>query len=365
MTPSLVVVPRNRNCAIDLLRIVSAVFIVMLHTLSQGGVLSSLGNLTFEAEAMWLFQIIFYCGVNVFALVSGYIGFGGRHKSNGIISLWFSLAFYSVLSVSLSVLFNFEEFSFMSLLKALIPVGNNWYFNAYFALFFFMPLIDRVVDSVDRGLLKRAIVVCAILFMIVESVSSVKEFGVNVGYSAVWLSILYFIGAYMKKYNPFEKLGMSKCIVGLVVCVIITFVLRIAIELVMLKVKGVAQGGTKFISYTSPLIVMQAVFVLEIFSRLKITKGVKFITFVSQTTFGVFIIHTSDFVYRYLLFGSLSFVAGHSLLYALGVSIGCGMLIFAGSALIDITRAFLFKYLRISKLAVFLGNKLDSLFGKL
>ncbi len=74
----------DRNYGVDLLRVIAAMMIVMLHVLSQGGILSALGNLTLRGEVLWFIQMGCFCFVNVFALISGYVGVGSKYKTASI-----------------------------------------------------------------------------------------------------------------------------------------------------------------------------------------------------------------------------------------------------------------------------------------
>ena len=81
----------KRNYGIDALRVLSAAMIVMLHVLSQGGILAAAPDLTVRGEFMWWLQIGCLGFVNVFALISGYVGIGGKHKLSSALNLWLPL----------------------------------------------------------------------------------------------------------------------------------------------------------------------------------------------------------------------------------------------------------------------------------
>lgn len=67
---------KQRNVGIDILRVVSMFFIIIGHVLMQGGVLSAYSSAGLQGSYYFLntIYVMAYCGVNCFALVSGYVG---------------------------------------------------------------------------------------------------------------------------------------------------------------------------------------------------------------------------------------------------------------------------------------------------
>ena len=81
----------NRNYGIDLLRIFSMFLIVILHSLGHGGVLSSTVINSSQYKFSWLLEIISYCAVDIFALISGYVSYTGNEKKtnySNYFNLW-------------------------------------------------------------------------------------------------------------------------------------------------------------------------------------------------------------------------------------------------------------------------------------
>ncbi len=358
----------DRNYGVDLLRVIAAMMIVMLHVLSQGGILSALGNLTLRGEVLWFIQTGCFCFVNVFALISGYVGVGSKHKTASILSLWLQVFLYGLLSNLLVWGLGKEPFSLTALIKTFFPViaSRSWYFSAYFMLFLFMPLLNELLERAEEKTLRRCLLVSAVVLMLMETLKSVEEFGLRAGYSAAWLTLLYLIGGYIKKYDPLKKLSLWHCRIGFLGCMVLTFLSRILIELVTLVLLGEASYGTKFMSYTSPLMVLQAVFLLQWFSKIEI-KGclTGVIKWFAPMTFGVFIIHTTPIVYRYFLRGAFSFFAEYSLFPVLLFSLAATAGIWLACNLIDFARICLFKLVRIPQFLRWLGAKIDYLLNKI
>ena len=63
----------QRNYGIDLLRIISMFFVLILHCYGQGGIIYHATQGTIQYKFSWMIEIIAYCAVNIFALISGYV----------------------------------------------------------------------------------------------------------------------------------------------------------------------------------------------------------------------------------------------------------------------------------------------------
>ena len=69
---------KERNAGIDLLRMFAAFMIVVFHSVTQGGIVDYSAENTatfFISRFIWAFSME---GVNIFALISGYIAFSYR-----------------------------------------------------------------------------------------------------------------------------------------------------------------------------------------------------------------------------------------------------------------------------------------------
>ncbi len=82
----------NRNCGIDLLRLVLMFMVCVLHALGQGGVLSAFPVGSAGYRFFYLPETICYCAVDAFALISGYTAREGKkQKYARITEMWFQV----------------------------------------------------------------------------------------------------------------------------------------------------------------------------------------------------------------------------------------------------------------------------------
>ena len=353
----------KRNLGIDFLRVLSTIMIVALHVLSQGGILKAAGVFTLSGETLWFLQILCYGAVNTFALISGYVGLEAKHKLSSLIVLWFQVVFYSALSELAINLFFADGVSVVNIVKVFLPVSTeqNWYFSAYFIVFLLMPLLNQIVEKVEKKILDSALIAVAVFYIVLGTIININVLGVNSGYSVIWIALLYLLGAYIKKYEPLKKITPHLCALGFLGCALITFLSRLVIELATWKITGVPSLGTKFITYTSPFMVLQAMFALQLFSKWNLPKVlVKTTVWFVPMSFGVFVIHTSTAIYRYILKDAFLFTEAYPLPLVITIAFVVVIAIFLLCSIIDFGRIHLFKLCRINKLSVSIEKMLKN-----
>ena len=143
----------QRNYGVDLLRLVLMYMVCMLHTLGHGGILYATEAGTIKFKVFWLMEIFSYCAVNGFAIISGYMSTDRPQKYEKLVDMWFQAFFYSfVISVLLTVAGGNIEVTKKEVISWAMPVAYDkfWYFTAFFALFFTIPILNRFVVKIDE-----------------------------------------------------------------------------------------------------------------------------------------------------------------------------------------------------------------------
>ena len=132
----------KRDFNVDLFRIIATVFVIILHVLEQGGVLSNALPNEINYWVACFIEILTFCAVNCFALISGYVMANKTIKVKNITGLWFQALFYSLLISLLFFVFIPETRMIKKMLVAFLPIMGIrwWYISSYFALFFFIPI---------------------------------------------------------------------------------------------------------------------------------------------------------------------------------------------------------------------------------
>ena len=176
----------GRNYGIDLLRIVAMLMIVTLHVLGTGGVLSSAPRYSVKYTSGMFFELASYGGVNLFAVIMGYVNYGRKTKYARLIQICIQILFYTLTTTALFRLVSPGKVTGQTVVYALLPfkIGGYWYFAAYFCLFFFMPYINLLVEKLDR---KSAAVMLTggfLVFSVLPTLLYQDIGGLRNGYSA-------------------------------------------------------------------------------------------------------------------------------------------------------------------------------------
>jgi len=359
---------QSRNLGIDMLRIISMLGVVFLHVLGHGGILnSSLSPAKFSM--VWFFEILAYPAVNCFVLISGYVGYKGERffpKIKNIISLLFTVLFYSVIIVVVFMLFGPEPVGTKELVTSLMPtiMGRYWFFTAYFGLFLLSPILNVLVY---KSSLKQDIIFL-IVFSLFSTVSVLRDtFSLLGGYSVIWFVFMYLIGAIIKKYDLTKLLSQTRWCIIVLCAFIVTWLSKIV--LYFSNSSFLQNQSGVLIDYTSPTIVIMAIGLLALFSNITCHSFTKIISFVATSAFSVYLIHDNFFVRTYLIAKIHSVVDGFNfVLLALSI-IGSVAVIFLSCILIDKIRICLFKIIRIDTLSKhiedFVKTKINTLCKKI
>lgn len=348
---------KDRNYGIDILRCIATLMVVILHVLYFGGLLYIQNNVT-NYRIAWFLEITCYSAVNIWALISGFVGISTRFRYRRIISLWQQVVVYGVI---IAVIFYFAcpgSYSVTSVLKYFLPVSfrYNWYFTAYFGLFFLMPLLNKGITNMTEKEAKRVVfpllaMICLtypVLYYVRPSLYDI--FVTDEGYSLLWLIILYITGGCIAKFDLFSKISTWKLCTLYAMSVVGTWCTKII-------------GIDCFIKYISPSVVVGAICLVVIFSRVKVLnkRARKLITFFASASFAVYIIHCHSAIINNLFTGKFAFFANYSPIVFVILVIITALFVCLFCTLIDHVRAFVFEKLKVNKLTDTLIDKVCSL----
>mgnify|MGYP004611784031 CR=1 FL=1 len=346
-----------RNYGIDFLRIISMIMIVSLHVLGHGGLIDGSEIYPVYNKAIWLMEILAYCAVNIYGIISGYVGYGRKHKYSSIIYLYFQVIFYT-LPIAVLYMIKSKYVDFDMIKMAINPIQFNvyWYFTAYFSLFFFMPFLDIVLDRFSRFEMKNLIISVLIIFSILPTIFYTDYPETKNGYSFLWLASLYLLGGYMKKYNIiFSK---KTCALGYSICVLFTWGMKFYINFINNRFSVFHDLKMEFVQYTSPTIVLCAVFVFQFFKNIKYRKWmIKFIAFFSPISFGVYLFHEEPLIREHFISGKfVDYLSKNFISCMLHIIITVIVIWLVGS-LVDKIRLILFELLRIDQFSDWIEKK--------
>lgn len=336
----------------------------------QGGVLSAYFNEGLQGSYYFFntVYVIAYCGVNCFALVSGYVGWQNTFKLEKIIKLWVNVIFWSVGVSLILFIYNNEFFSVKEAVSMFLPLirGRYWFFNAYFVLFMFSPLLNHLIRTLTQKTYQYFLLAVIFVFCVIPFLALGNDiFRIQSGFEFSWLMVMYLVGGYFSKY-PVTIKKPYKCIIAFLGIALLNFIYKYLIELATTKFFGAPSHGDLFLSYTSPVAVGEAVCLLLCFSNLKVNnkKLVKLISFITPAVFSVYIIHVHPIVFWRILKDAFICLTEYNLLVSFVLIIAISLAIFIGCIVLDYIRITIFKLLKIDKLCDKLVKNIKNLIEK-
>ncbi|MDR1131648.1 MAG: acyltransferase [Oscillospiraceae bacterium] len=286
---------KTREYGVDLLKSVSMFMVVILHILGTGGVLTAAEHGSAAYAAAWLLETACICAVNCFGLVSGYVLSKGRYKRSRLLSLWLRVVLESLVITALFAALLRGSLGPDAWLMAVTPVihGVYWYFTAYFALFFFIPYINKLLTALTKRETAGLALSVVLVFVFLGNITGLDLYQLHGGYGFLWLLCLYTLGGCLRNMAPERKAGKFWYLAAYGLSVLLAWA-------------GTLLFNTQaLISYTSPFTLLSAVLLLLFFSRLALRAPSlqKCIAMLARTSFGVYIIHTHPLIWTHILTG--------------------------------------------------------------
>lgn len=345
------------NTGINLFKLFSMFMIALLHVLGMGGIIGAAAG-TSSYYPVYLMQNAAFCAVNCYALVSGYLMLGKEIKPSRITELWFEVFFYSVSISAIMMIVYRDLFSARNIVYAVTPIISNqyWYMTSYFMMYLFVPMMNKFADAANKKVFTATIVVILVL---TTGSLMIKQDGfiLNDGYSPIWLMIMYLVGAYMKKFNVGAKMKKWLALLLYVISSLCSFILCVFSNKLLKIMLG---NDISYLSYTSPFVVLSAIFLFIFFSKLKFGKKTeKFINYITPAALGVYLIHTHPLVFNKLMKDIAMPLVNHGTAAMIFGSIAMALAVFIICIVIDLLRIQLFRLIRINALC----KKLDEVFN--
>lgn len=342
----------KRNSNVEILRIVSMLFIT-LHHFSLWGQGNRSDALMESGQGLQAFKAMIYLplgdiGVYAFVMITGFY-LGAKEISNKssikkALSVYSQLYFYSFIFLIIALFMGLSMNDYPDLIdpifpiqnssnifKALLPVSFNeyWFVTAYILLMLFLPYINRALHGLNRNnmfnLLVIVIVSTGIFPLLKNSVAS-ETLGLGI------LIASYLMGMYIRKFVPISRKNMM---LG-----IILFIVNMAI-IYGVSMYNFAILHNRYLDiYTGFFAIMAATGLFLFFVNIK-PRHSKVINQIAKHMFSVYLITENIFVVRilwtYFHFSnvkSLKLVNLYGLLAVIAIMIAC--------YLIDNIRALIF-----------------------
>ena len=305
----------------------------------------------------WLLEINACCAVNCYALISGYVSGEKKNFQNRIgkyLSMWVQVFFYSFGITVVAFLLNREAVGIKMLLESLFPVATNqyWYFSCYTALYFLMPWLNRFIQMLDKRELTRLVILLIVMFSFYSTLSQRlggDPFVNSYGYSAIWLTTLYILGAWIKRCRIIERISTPQMVVVLLSSIFITWLSNQFLPSWIV--------ANVLVSYISPLNLLIAVSYFCLFAKSRYPNNIQcFISILSSAAFGVYLIHVQKVVWQHFIDGPFSILPKVSVIEMVICVLGSSFIIFFVCISLELIRIWIFRILHIKSLMQKIGN---------
>lgn len=353
----------SRNYGIDLLRLISMLYVVILHILGHGGVLNRAVEGTVQYQVSWFIEIWAYCAVDIFAIISGYVGFSEtrkRYNYANYLVMWIQVVTYGAAIVILLQLVNPNLVSKKDLLSMFFPVSNNcyWYFTAYTGLFLVIPLINEALRQFSQNALKMLFVILLLVFSVFDNMAG--RFALEKGYSVAWLTVLYILGAIIRKCDIGKRFSASAAFAGIVLCCVVSWIWKMyGFEINVMSIKI---NKDLFVSYLSPTTVFTAILYVILFSKIQlrfITQ--KILSFAAPGAFAVYLLNDHRFARQYLINERFLYLAESSVWNIFVHTLGIALTYLVVAVVVDHMRQKVFSILKVKEIATYLMSTLEKM----
>jgi len=302
-----------RKSNIELLRVISMVFIVIHHIIVHILGLKTLETDSYDGEPILVVvNSLLVIGVNLFVLISGY--FSIKLKWENILNLFFTVFFYVSLDFLFCKFFNVPHSQKYISAFLLGHWTNYWFIQTYVILCLTSPILNRAINSMNNkeyvhNVALLVIANCFFGFVLGNNIST------N-GYQYFHFVTLYFIGGLLHRSAVlFDNYPITRNYLAYgygVICAMIGVLCYVLYKM------GEQGQVWRIFSYNDPLIILSSVMFFYMFVKLRMSSNIV-INAVASSVLAIYLCQEGIFGrYIYASFDDLFGISWTSLtLYAI------------------------------------------------
>lgn len=334
----------GRQSNIELLRIVTMFFILILHVNIKGlwgNIEEDFPLLNIGSNFAESFAVI---AVNCFILISGY--FQINFKISSITRLLFQCVFYNLL-ICIIYSICLGKFSIHTLIHETFVFSHWWFVKSYILLIIFSPILNSSIQTLER----KVFFIVLVLLLVLR----VNEFN---------FFLLYLLGGFIRRFYCVDLLSRFRIhFIGLYI--LISIISGVFLSYFRLNTP---QYIPYIIGYNSLFVICSSVFFFLFFLTLKVKNTV--INSVAVSVFAVYLVHEHHLVSPYFtnFIKSLILLSEKNQFILFLYLLVFVVLVFIISVLIDKGRLFLVNFLNekiLKPLLSYSQNRCSSLFMKI
>ncbi|MCQ2364875.1 MAG: acyltransferase [Akkermansia sp.] len=278
----------QHSYGIDIARILAMFFVCVLHLSGWWKGMANAPTLIDRAAAVTFWSLA-YVGVNLFMMITGYLGIERNWKTKSFLRLWGQVAFYLMGGILVSFLLNDPPLRtgyFISLIFP-IPFANGyWYFTAYAGAFFLFPYLNKGFLILSKQE-KQKLLITLFFIICIFGFYNKHVWG---GFNAVWMLVMYLVGAYLKLHPLIYK---TKYLLIVYLCSSIFAGLLFSLDSYLRHSQGFSLPFPG-LDYTSPLTVCASIACFAACARMQPSSPLvqNVLKWFAPLMFAVYLIHT-------------------------------------------------------------------------
>lgn len=348
----------ERQSNFELMRLVSMFFIVIWHIMVHGELFNDVEEPLILISNIITGIIILH--VNSLIFITGYFSCEKQtidwKKAGRLLgTVWL----YKVGILMVFLIGNLYPISKVFILEEILPldVNNYWFINYYLVLLILIPYLNRVIENFKEKEFTKFIGILILLLSIIPAITNCRTISNN-GYTLMNMILMYYLGAYFKKYpleqNYYLKKLSKKQIKWILLGSFFGLIfIRISIYYFSAKLLAIPNNGINwfgeilkndFFRYSSPLVILQTCLYCLWFECIEIKS--KVINFCAKSVLGIYLIH-DNYLLRLKIYKWLKVAPTSSTLGTLKVLFLSAIIIYISCFVIETIRRFLVKFLEI------------------
>lgn len=321
-------VQNQRESSIELLRIISMLFIIFYHLLlcpsvCMGGVKNPI---LFKA-----LEIPLHIGVILFILISGYYGI--KPSIKGIIKFLSPIIIYTFLfGVLECVASDNVRLIPDRLFRSCLFISHTpfWFVRTYFFLYLVSPAINYITAKLNGK--QRLVALIILAFIAVYNGTFRNDISLFEGKNLVNFVLIYLVGDTIRKYEYRWNIIPRSCL-------IIAWILLNGCIVILYTITGESMVGKAIFRlcfpYCSPILIVSSVlfFMFVVKKKFINTK----INWIASSAFAIYLIHSSFIVYHNYLDEAVGFIVSQTTsdVYVLLFMSALTLVVFLASLFID------------------------------
>ncbi|MCR5565504.1 MAG: acyltransferase [Clostridiales bacterium] len=310
----------TRESGIELLRILAAMAVVLLHY-NDPMAFDAVAGGSPRQYILFLLESMAICAVDLFIVISGFFLSGTQKRSfRKLFELIFQVIFYREVLYLLTCVLSHKEISLSTMAGNMIP--NNYFIILYGALYLISPFINISLRKLDSRQWKILMVVMVCVFSLwniavdlgeeilgyeISGISTFSQKGSIRGFNIMNFCLAYVIGAYLR-YGAVPAWMEKKRNLGLawLGTVLLIFLWSIGTEkLVRLELRSAWM-------YHNPLVLLSAALLFQFFRQIRFRN--RTINRMAGAAFSCFLVHGKVLEFLNIqkaVSGSILLILGH------------------------------------------------------